>query len=103
LLDYLRESSLVEEFKILVVEYRAGHNEDKRWTHVFKHKDVYIEQSGRYNCILESIVDFIGPDWTTFVTSARTLASFSVLSTMECGLNIYYQRLGDVLVATNKE
>lgn len=45
------------------------------------------------------MVDVMGPD----CASARTLASFSVLSTIECSLNIYYWRLGDVLVATSKE
>ncbi|KAI7764460.1 hypothetical protein LZL87_003665 [Fusarium oxysporum] len=96
-LDYLRDSNLHEEFKTLTVEYRTGHAE------VFKLEDVYIENSARYNSVLELIVDFMGPDWTIFIASARTLASFSVLSTMERGLNIYYRRLGDVVVATSKE
>ncbi|KAJ0147445.1 Oleate-activated transcription factor 1 [Fusarium oxysporum f. sp. albedinis] len=82
-LNYLSDSNLYEEFKTLIVEYRTSHAEDKR--------------------VLELMVDVMGPDWTTFIASARTLASFSVLSTIECSLNIYYRRLGDVLVAASKE
>ncbi|KAH7233966.1 uncharacterized protein BKA55DRAFT_598150 [Fusarium redolens] len=100
---YLRDSKLLETFKALVTEYRAEHAQDKRWTKVFKVQDIYVDDSDRYKHIIKSIINFIGPDWTTFIGSARTLASFSVLSTMECGLSVYYRRLGDVLVATSKE
>ncbi|EXA28547.1 hypothetical protein FOVG_19856 [Fusarium oxysporum f. sp. pisi HDV247] len=100
---YLRDSKLLETFKALVTENRAEHAQDKRWTKVFKVQDVYVDDSDRYKHIIKSIINFIGPDWTTFIGSARTLASFSVLSTMECGLSVYYRRLGDVLVATSKE
>ncbi|KAK7579409.1 hypothetical protein V3481_015209 [Fusarium oxysporum f. sp. vasinfectum] len=82
-LNYLSDSNLYEEFKTLIVEYRTSHAADKR--------------------VLELMVDVMGPDWTTFIASARTLASFSVLSTIECSLNIYYRRLGDVLVVASKE
>ncbi|OBS16191.1 hypothetical protein FPOA_13109 [Fusarium poae] len=101
-IKYLRDSKLLEEFKALVIEYRANHAQDKPWTTVFKVQDVYVDNSNRYSQIMESIINTIGPDWTMFIGSARTLASFSVLSTMECGLTIYYRRLGDVLVATSK-
>ncbi|KAL5589180.1 hypothetical protein FOBRF1_015708 [Fusarium oxysporum] len=90
-LHYLRDSNLYEEFKTLIVGYRISHAEDKWWTHVFKLEDVYIENSARYNSVLESIVDFMGPDSTTFIASARTLASFSVLSTMECANLVMYK------------
>ncbi|KAL5583792.1 hypothetical protein FOVSG1_015143 [Fusarium oxysporum f. sp. vasinfectum] len=100
---YLRDSKLLETFKALVIEYRAEHAQDKRWTKVFKVQDIYVDDSDRYKHVIKSIINFIGPDWTTFIGSARTLASFSVLSTMECGLSVYYRRLGDVLVATSKE
>ena len=86
----------------LVSEYRANHAQDKPWTKVFKVQDVYVDNSNRYSQIMESIVNTIGPEWTMFIGSARTLASFSVLSTMECGLTVYYRRLGDVLIATSK-
>ncbi|KAG7408644.1 hypothetical protein Forpe1208_v012511 [Fusarium oxysporum f. sp. rapae] len=102
-ITYLRDSKLLETFKALVTEYRAEHAQDKRWTKVFKVQDIYVDDSDRYKHIIKSIINFIGPDWTTFICSARTLASFSVLSTMECGLSVYYRRLGDVLVATSKE
>ncbi|KAF4439172.1 hypothetical protein FACUT_4355 [Fusarium acutatum] len=103
MIDYLRDSNLCEEFKTLIAEYCSSRTEDKQWTHVFKREDVYIENSAGYNSVLGSVIDFMGPDWTTFVASVRTITSFSILSTMECGLNIYYRRLGDVLVATSKE
>ncbi|RYC76776.1 hypothetical protein BFJ63_vAg20347, partial [Fusarium oxysporum f. sp. narcissi] len=90
---YLRDSKLLETFKALVTEYRAEHAQDKRWTKVFKVQDIYVDDSDRYKHIIKSIINFIGPDWTTFIGSARTLASFSVLSTMECGLSVYYRRL----------
>ncbi|KAK2134218.1 hypothetical protein NOF04DRAFT_1367396 [Fusarium oxysporum II5] len=102
-ITYLRDSKLLETFKALVTGYRAEHAQDKRWTKVFKVQDIYVDDSDRYKHIIKSIINFIGPDWTTFIGSARTLASFSVLSTMECGLSVYYRRLGDVLVATSKE
>jgi hypothetical protein len=103
IITYLRDSKLLETFKALVTEYRAKHAQDKRWTKVFKVQDIYVDDSDRYKHVIKSIINFIGPDWTTFIGSARTLASFSVLSTMECGLSVYYRRLGDVLVATSKE
>ncbi|OBS15173.1 hypothetical protein FPOA_06656 [Fusarium poae] len=101
-IKYLRDSKLLEEFKALVIKYRANHAQDKPWTKVFKVQDVYVDNSNHYSQIMESIINTIGPDWTMFIGSARTLASFSVLSTMECGLTVYYRRLGDVLVATSK-
>ncbi|KAF4499424.1 hypothetical protein FAGAP_4382 [Fusarium agapanthi] len=101
-IKYLKDSKLLEEFKALVIEYRANHAQDKPWTKVFKVQDVFLGNSNRYSQIMESIIHTIGPDWTMFIGSARTLASFSVLSTMECGLTVYYRRLGDVLVATSK-
>ncbi|RYC81879.1 hypothetical protein BFJ63_vAg15226 [Fusarium oxysporum f. sp. narcissi] len=100
---YLRNSKLLEEFEALVTKYRADHVQDKRWTNIFKVQDICIDNSDRYNDIMGSIISFIGTDWKDFIGSARTLASFSVLSTMECGLSVYYRRLGDVLVATSKE
>ncbi|KAG4269021.1 hypothetical protein FPRO04_12298 [Fusarium proliferatum] len=103
IIAYLKERKLLEIFKTLVTEYRAKHTQDRRWTKVFKVQDIYINDSGRYKYIILSIINFIGPDWATFIGSARTLASFSVLSTMECGLSVSYRRLGDVLVATSKE
>ncbi|KAF4331616.1 hypothetical protein FBEOM_14142, partial [Fusarium beomiforme] len=102
-IKYLKDKKLLEEFKALVTKYRANHVQDKRWTNIFKIQDIYIENSYRYNHIMKLIIGFIGPDWKTFIGSARTLASFSVLSTMECGLSVYYRRLGDVLVATSME
>ncbi|PNP52916.1 hypothetical protein FNYG_15798 [Fusarium nygamai] len=102
-ITYLRDKKLLEEFKALVTEYRADHVRDKRWTNIFKVQDIYVGNSDRYNHIVGSIINFIGPEWTIFIGSARTLASFSVLSTMECGLSVYYRRLGDVLLATSKQ
>ncbi|KAF4341215.1 hypothetical protein FBEOM_4873 [Fusarium beomiforme] len=103
IMDYLRDFNLDQAFKELITEYRVGHADDKRWTHVFTLQDISVENPVGYDRIMSSIIDFMGPDWTLFIGSARTLASFSVLSTMECGLHIYYRRLGDVFVATTKE
>ncbi|RKK15535.1 hypothetical protein BFJ67_g17901, partial [Fusarium oxysporum f. sp. cepae] len=103
IITYLKEKALLEEFEELVIDYRNRHAQDKRWTKVFKVQDIYVEASDRYKHIIESVANFIGPDWTTFIGSARTLASFSVLSTMECGLTVRYRRMGDVLVATSEE
>ncbi|RKK10813.1 hypothetical protein BFJ65_g14809 [Fusarium oxysporum f. sp. cepae] len=103
IITYLKEKALLEEFEELVIDYRTRHAQDKRWTKVFKVQDIYVEASDRYKHIIESVSNFIGPDWTTLIGSARTLASFSVLSTMDSGLTVRYRRMGDVLVATSEE
>ncbi|KAF5579276.1 uncharacterized protein FSUBG_13651 [Fusarium subglutinans] len=75
------EFNLCEDFMTLIAEYRTTHAKDKHWTQVFKLEDVHVENSARYSSVLKSIIDFMGPHWTTFIASARTLASFSVLGT----------------------
>lgn len=102
ILGYPQKTDLTQEFKVLIEDYRVNHAADKHWGDIFTTKDIRTENSNSYNETLQSIVDYIGPDWAKFLGHAHTLASFSVLSTNECGIPIRYRRLGDVLVETSQ-
>ncbi|CAG7565200.1 unnamed protein product [Fusarium equiseti] len=103
ILGYLGDHGLTQEFKSLIADYRLQHVGDKHYNEIFTIDDIRLGSGERYERIKQSIIDFMGSDWTTFLCYAHTIASFSVLSTTECGIPIRYRRLSDVLVETTPE
>ncbi|KAH7179962.1 uncharacterized protein B0J16DRAFT_309332 [Fusarium flagelliforme] len=103
LLRYLDDHGLTQEFKSLIADYRSQHVSDKRYNEIFTIDDVRIGSDERYEQIKDSVIDFMGSDWTTFLCYAHTIALFSVLSTTECGIPNRYRRSSDVLVETTPE
>ncbi|RBR18900.1 uncharacterized protein FIESC28_05822 [Fusarium coffeatum] len=103
IIGYLDDHGLTHGFKFLIEKYRFRHADDKRYNEIFTIDDICVGSDERYDRIKESIIDFMGSDWTIFLCYAHTIASFSVLSTTECGIPIRYRRLSDILVETTPE
>ncbi|CAO1633618.1 unnamed protein product [Sympodiomycopsis kandeliae] len=101
--NILADNACEKEFQRLVDGYRLQHASDKTWNEIFTFKDVHKENASRYNVIKQLIKDSIGPTWICFIRDGRSLASFSVLTNMECGLSLRYRRKGEVLVETSSK
>ena len=103
IIGYLDDNDLTHKFRFLIENYRFRRADDKCYNEIFTIDDICVGGDERYDRIRKSVVEFMGSDWTTFLCFAHTIASFSVLSTTECGIPIRYRRLSDVLVETTSE
>lgn len=103
MIGYLDDHGLTQEFKALISDYRLQHAGYKSYNEISSIDDILLGGGESYEQIKKLIIDFMGTDWTTFLCYTHTIASFSVLSTTECGIPIRYRRLSDVLVETTTE